>query len=249
MKETKRMLYTLLSLIFLFLSTGYGHLQASMLMGNIQYPSSIRPSKTSSLPVVYNCGKRISTIVHDSGIPKITFEITKRKDQNRFYLLISRDIEWVMKEPLENEKTSNTVDYLKISPDKSYKFFVLDLIQDTPQDMSLDAFGKWNGNQPLTYHWEIIEQTLPEEGKIPDSTIVVCYFPEAVKGVKGGSGIELPTIVLDSSMLDLFGSLENLKEESIKLQLTSLNSDTIHSPTQQKIKSEQGRLLIVQTLT
>jgi len=239
------------SLIFSILATApTGLFARSLLMGNVQFPYTIK--KMSPIRVYY-AGKIIHSHSHEIGVPKVTFEIPRGKRQNRFYILITEEISYQLKDLLELNSKQNTVDYLKVIPNQSYKFYVLDLIQDTPlfdQSTSIEALKNKNITSTTpTYHWEIREELLPESGEIPDATIVICYFPEFIAGLKGGSNLELPTIVLRSDMLERAGSQEKLYEESIKLQLASINSDTIHAPTKCETKSDQQRMLIVYSMT
>lgn len=241
---------TLLSLIFSILATtatiGYTR---SLLMGTIQFPPAIK-----QIPAirVYYGGKIISSNIHESGMPKVTFEVTRGKRQNRFYILVIETFDYQLKQTLESDWNQNTIDYLKITPDQPYKFYVLDLIQDTPeldQNNSMEILKHHTQNYPSTYHWEINDGELSQEGKVPDATIIVRYFPELIQGLKGGNNLELPTIVLRPDMVEHYGSEEKLYEDSIKLLLASIDSDTIHAPTKREIKSDHRRVLVVYSMT
>ncbi len=238
-------------LIFSILATAPISIFArSLLMGTVQFPHAI-----SDIPTirVYYGGKIISSHLHEGGIPKTTFEITRGKRQNRFYILVTAEIGYQLKNLLEPDWNQNTIDYLKVIPGQPYKFYILDLIQDNPtfdQNNSMEALKQHSqANTTPSYHWEIYEQELSESGKIPDATIVICYFPEFVAGLKGGSQLELPTIVLRSDMVERAGSRDKLNQESIKLQLASIDSDTIHAPTKRELKPQQHRMLIAYSMS
>ena len=230
-----------ISLIFSILATVSANINArSLLMGTVRFPHAVTPIR------IYYGGKIIPSNTPNSVIQKVTFEIPRGNRQNRFYVLITEEIGYQLKKILEPDSNQNTVDYLKVVSDQPYKFYVLDLIQDTSQ------FDNGNGieiSTNLTYHWEIHEKQLPESGQIPDATIVICYFPELVAGLKGGSNLELPTIILRSDILEQAGSQEKFTEKSIRLQLASINSDTIHAPTKREIRSEHHRILIAYSMT
>ena len=236
------------SLIFLILATAPAGLFArSLLMGTVQFPHII----DQLLPRrVYYAGKIVRS---DIDARRMLFEIPRGTRQNRFYILITEEISYQLKDLLEPDGKQNTIDYLKVIPDQTYKFYVLDLIQDIPpfnQSTSIATLKNKNlVSTTPTYHWEIREELLPETGEIPDAAIIICYFPEFVAGLKGGSNLELPTIVLRSDMLERAGSQDKLYEESIKLQLSSINSDTIHAPTKCETRSDKQRMLIVYSMT
>ncbi len=239
------------SLILSILATASTGLFArSLLMGTIQFPHTI---KQVSPIRVYYAGKIIHSHIHEIGVPKVTFEIIRGKRQNRFYILITEEISYQLKDLLELDSKQNTIDYLKVIPGQPYKFYVLDLIQDIPPFNQITGMPTIKNKNLVsttpTYHWEIREELLPTTGEIPDAAIVICYFPEFVAGLKGGSSLELPTIALRSDMLKSAGSQDKLYEESIKLQLASINSDTIHAPTKCETKLDQQRMIIVSSMT
>ncbi|HEB41644.1 MAG TPA: hypothetical protein ENI08_01320 [Candidatus Dependentiae bacterium] len=201
---------------------------------------------------IYYGGKIIKTDVHVI-IPKITFEIGKGNRQNRFYFLVTPTISYDFKKTPDNDWEHNTIAHLKVPEGKDYKFYVMDLIEDTSSILDRDSIEILRQqelqNIQSAYHWEVHEEHLPENGKIPDATIIVCFFPEFIENIKGGSHIELPTIVIKSDIINAIGSEKKLHEESIKLQLASLNSDTIHAKTKQEVKSDQRRTLIMNLIT
>lgn len=244
----------LLLFIFSYLATTILFLYPrSLLMGLIQFPRVLK--KIPPIRVYYG-GKIINSYAH-KGIPKVTFEISKTNQQTIFYLLVTENIHYQVKEFSDRTYQSNIIDHLQLPPHQLYKFYRLELvpssIETTDNNMELLAQEqtslKNKKDKTDNYHWKISEKRLPQNGKIPDETIVICYFPHAIATVKGGSKIELPTLIIKPNIIELMGSEEKLHEASIKLQLASLDLDTIHAPTKREIKQHYQHTLVINTIT
>jgi len=224
MKKIKTTSYKALSLIFAILSTASSALAApSVLGGTLQF------SKNSTLVDINIdfCGAQIATTSHDTAIPKITFEIPKSKDQWHFDVLItSTKIDFQLKQFPDQEVIQNTVDYLKIDPQASYKYYSIDFVDSA---------------------WEIEEKKLPETGRIPDRTIIIECYPEWIQDFKGGSEVEFPTLYLNNAIADLGATEEDFKEALVKLELAALDSKIIHSPVRRKTQTipDKKRVLIM----
>ena len=235
----------LLSFIFAYLSTDTPFLYArSLVMGMIQFPRILK--KIPSVRIYYG-GKIVNSHAHE-GIAKVTFEVSKNNRQSTFYLLITEHIQYQVKTFADKSWQSNTIDYLQLPPQQPYKFYRLELLPDALETMDTMEIPKQQTRQTEKdnrYHWKVYEEQLPTTGKIPDETIVVCYFPEAITIRNGGSKLELPAIAIKHNVIDWMGSEEKLHEESIKLQIASLDTDTIHAPTRQEIKQNPQRTLII----
>ena len=67
--------------------------------------------------------------------------------------------------------------------------------------------------------------------------------------LNGGSKLELPAIIIKHNVIDLMGSEEKLHEASVKLQIASLDTDTIHTPTKREIKQDYQCTLIINNIT
>jgi len=237
MKKIKTTLYKIVSLIFIILSIGQPSYAQSLLGGLFQFAKNTNLDNVNIS--VCHCGKTIATQKHITGIPKITYEIPKYNDQNTFYILIvSTAPSYTLKEFPNQKEQQNTIDYLKINTTIPYLFYKLELV---PNESS-------TSDQP-TYHWNITETTLPENGQIPDTTIIITYFSHFIKAIKGGNHLELPTIYIDNSEIDIFGSEENFEDAIIRLQLTSLDLKALHVPTKQKIQTDSCRVMIMDTIT
>lgn len=226
MKKIKTTSYKALSLIFTVISVHSNLLAAPSLIGG-----TIQFSKNSTLvPLNMNCGgTQITTATHETSLPKITFEIPKATNQTHFEVLITAaKIECQLKQYPDKTEIINTFDYLKIDPQSSYKYYVLDLIDDA---------------------WEIKEETLPATGQIPDRAIIIECYPEWINECKGGSTVELPTLYINNASER--ASEESFEEALIKLELTALDSKIIHAPIKRQIQtvSDKKRILIMDTIT
>lgn len=227
MKKIKTTSYTALSLILGILSTGSPVAAAPSLIG-----CTIQFSKHSTLtPIHVNCGgTQITTTVHETGLPKITFEITKATDQTHFEVVVtSAKIEVQLKKYPNGTDIINTFDYLKLNQQANYKYYVLDLVDDV---------------------WNIKEEQLPATGQIPDRAIIVECYPEWISDFKGGSAVELPTLYVDNAS-ERNTSQENFEEALIKLELTALDSKIIHAPIRRQVQAiaDKKRVLIMDSIT
>ncbi len=83
------------------------------------------------------------------------------------------------------------------------------------------------------YTWTIDPMAL-KENKIPDDALIVCYTPQYVERMEGGSSIQLPKIIIKDNVLELAGSESNLIDSSITLLLSSLDTDAIHANVPKK---------------
>jgi hypothetical protein len=243
MKNIKITFYKALSLILIIVSTGVSTIYAqSILIGSIQFEKNTPLNQIS----ICQFGKKVSSQIHTVGTSKISYEISKSNAQTRFYILITPTApEHELKKFPEQDGQQHTIDYLKIGTDTPYAFYVLDLVQD-PVAPTTDLI---NAPAQPTFHWEIREDTLPETGQIPDTAIIINYFPSLVKTVKGGTSLELPTIFMNTPLAEQFESKENFEDALIKLQLSSLEFNAIHAPIKRKTKIDGPRLLIMDTLT
>lgn len=227
MKNIKITSYKVLSLIFAILSTGLTTVGApSSISSTLQY------SKNSTLvtPNVISGGTQPILSTHENAM-KVTFEIPKGSDQWHFDLLITAaKIDYHLKEFPQQEDFQNTVDYLKIDPQSCYKYYSLDFVEGI---------------------WEITEKQLPETGQIPDRVIIVECYPEWIQEIKGGSSVELPTIYLNNAIANLGATEEDFQDALVKLELTALDSKTIHSPMRRKTQtiSDKKRILIMDLIT
>jgi hypothetical protein len=225
MKRFQTPSYKALSIIFTLLSAHSNSAAPSLIGGTVQF------SKNSTLvPLNMNySGTQITTATHETSLPKITFEVPKANNQTHFEVLVTAaKIEFQLKQYPDKSEIINTFDYLKIDPKSSYKYYVLDLVDDA---------------------WDIKEQTLPSTGQIPDRAIIVECYPEWISEFKGGSAVELPTLYINNASDR--ASEESFEEALIKLELTALDSKIIHAPIKRQIQTvaDKKRILIMDTIT
>ena len=119
MKTIKISSYKALSLIFAILSTAVTLLPAQApLMVTLRYTTK----STVIQPNVNYSGMRIITNMHETaGVTKVTFEIPRASDQNRFYCLAtSAHIGGILKNSPEGITQLNTLECLAIDPTKPY---------------------------------------------------------------------------------------------------------------------------------
>ncbi len=224
---------TFLALLILTYLTSHTNPPATpLILGTFQFPQTIM---SVPVPRIYHMGKTIPCEVHE-GTKKVTFDLPKQKDTHRFSLVITESIRYELKK--NDFLDQQTVDYIYIPAGKPYKYYELKLTHVKKENEDSKKLG-----------WKIKEKQLAfNTHRIPDEAIVVLYSPEYIEGLSGGTGLELPIIAIKSDVVDLAGSAENLYESSIKLQLASLNSDTIHLPLKHVIKQLGQRTLIAPTL-
>ncbi len=128
---------------------------------------------------------------------------------------------------------TNTVNYLKINPAEPYKFYAIELVLIPEQK---DDSSEAKSNSTMVYKWLIKEIELPQNGRLPDDTIIVCYEPQFVERLDGGSSFEFPKIILKSDLLSAVGSEEKLHQESAKMLISALDLDAIHANIRQEVK-------------
>jgi hypothetical protein len=226
MKKTIIASYKQLCLILAILSTGLTFAVPSSIGSTLQY------SKNSTLvtPNIICGGTQPIVSTHETAM-KITFEIPKGSDQWHFDILITAaKIDYQLKEFPQQEDFQNTVDYLKIDPQSSYKYYALNFIDGI---------------------WEITEKQLPETGRIPDRTIIIECYPDWIQEIKGGSAVELPTIYLNNAITESGSTEQDFKDALVTLELTALDSKTIHAPMRRKTQtlSDKKRILIMDLIT
>lgn len=196
--------------------------------GRIQFPESVR-----TLPDlrIYQGGKKISTAEIDAKSKRVFFTIPDERHQTRFTLLITESFQF--------KTEDNVVHYLKLAHDQPYKFYAITLKERLISTEGINTLTN-QPKEPITqYYWDVKEMRLPyEDGRIPDTTIIVCCNPDYIDYLQGGSVVELPTIYIKRNILSLVGSESKLHEKSVELLLASLDYDMMHVSVKQKIKPD-----------
>lgn len=196
--------------------------------GSIQFPHSL--TNVPNLRI-YQGGKKINTSEIDTKRKRLFFSISEQRYQTQFTLLITESFHFKTEE--------NAVQYLKISPEQPYKFFVLNLKERLIQSESNLSLSNQLKEPQTYYYWDIKQMNLPfEDGRIPDTTIIVCYNPEYISHLKGGNIVELPTLYIKPNILNIVGSESKLHEQSVELLLASLDYDMMHVAPKQNIKPD-----------
>src|SRR4030095_15014683 len=242
MNKIKIPSYKSLSLIFIILSTGITLFPAQApLMVTLRYTKE----STIIKPNVNYSGIRVITNAHETGgITKITFEIPRAIDQNRFYCLVtSVNVGGMLKASPEGIIHQNTLECLAINKHAPYKFYIIDLIKNSCLSESSDPLCPINP----TYHVEIKEETLPTTGKLPDRTICIGCDPQWIININGGTQPEF-TIALDNSITEQHQSEEKFEEAIIKLQLAALDSNALHASTRRTIKTDGRCTRIIESI-
>lgn len=206
--------------------------QKTILVGNIQFPSSITTVPNIR---VYYAGHKIPCENRDDT-KKVIFSIPEHKERTIFYLLISADLDFFSHE--------NTVPFLKLKKNSIHKFYIL-------QRVPIEQKEKRKKNDSLpqqAYTWLVKELplNLPDE-RIPDETIIIRYHSEFVQGLEGGNAIEFPKIIIKNDFLALVGSEEKLHQISNKLFFAALNTDTIHEAPPSEFILTMGNKALIAT--
>lgn len=229
MKTIKITSYKALSLILTILSiSGHSFAAPSLIGGTIQFSRNSTPIELS----INYSGSQITATLHKALTPKITFEIPKSNTQTHFEVLVTlAKIDYQLKSRPDQTDIQNTIDYIKIDPQSSYKYYVLDFIDDA---------------------WQIREETLPETGQIPDRAIIIECYPEWITDFKGGSAVELPTLYLNNALIEHNESTaQQFRDDLAKLELSALESKILHAPIQRQVQdvSDKKRILVMDLIT
>lgn len=190
----------------------------------IQFPTSLK-----SVPGVrvYCAGTKLPCQI-DHETNRLTFTVEAKKHRTLFDMVITALPQFESKE--------NTIKFLKVANSRPYKLYTLELITmlresaNTSPEKIAELF-----NQEPTYTWRINEGKLLNN-RIPDNAIIVCYDPQYVDNLIGGSAVEFPKIVIKEDIVNLVGSEKKLHDMSARLILDLLHMDTIHANVTQQVK-------------
>ncbi|HEV2916218.1 MAG TPA: hypothetical protein VGW78_00570 [Candidatus Babeliales bacterium] len=188
-----------------------------LLIGKIVFPLS----QALTYELTYG-GQKITTEIDGSTL---IFRMPINKHQQSFFLLFIEDFDNVYKIG-ESAIEQKTVDYQIARAGILYHFFELQKDNDA---------------------WIVAPQLLPDNGRIPDNTIIVRCPADYLKSIEGGSYYQLPTIVLKDNIIELAGSEEQLQEKSVALHMASLDIAPFYEPMKETKKLSGNRILIVPT--
>jgi len=226
---------------FPLIPTGSGA-SSVLLMGSIQYPQIIEKVPTIR---IYRGGNKIKSEVNDEG-KKLNFSIFASSYQTKFYVLLSEKIDFV------TEK--GVVLYLKVPSMSPYKLYELELVKsDVFSDVATDTQGIKHESK-VVYRWEIREEMLPGNGKIPDDAVIVYQNPAHISGLDGdyagevgAAAYDLPKIVIRSDLLDIVGSEKELHDLSDKQLLSAIDFDPLHTAITQEISHKAKTIVALTT--
>jgi len=195
----------------------------ALYVGNIQFPQSIQNTPQMA---VYRGGIKIKTET-DEASKNIQFTVSDDKSCKTFYILITQDIQPYIQE--------HTVQYLKTDPKQDYKFYRIDLIENKAEQPDED-----------TYKWNIKDETIPTDGRIPDSTIIIIFDPSFVDKIEGGTKLELPKVIMKQNIVEIAGgSEEMLHDKTIQMLMSSLDLNLIHTRLTPEIKQNHKKKLVI----
>lgn len=205
--------------------------------GTIQFPRSV--TKVPDIRI-YRSGSIIDAAI-DNTSKKISYSISDDRSQNMFTLLIAES------KALSAEVDENTIKYWKVKPRHPYKFYSLMLKEVVANNQSTSSRTQ---AQQSPFIWAVKEHTLTfNNGRIPDNTIMVCYNPDFIDTISGGSIVNVPSIVIKPDILRMVGSEVILHEKSVEMLLSSaLDYDSLHSHVKQTVKLDYPNKTVV-TLT
>lgn len=192
---------------------------------NSFYFGKIKSTKSSfSTPITYYYRGNFGLLMPQNKL--ITFEIPADSKEKRLYLLITDlELQPVSEQTNDGSVIFNTFQHLELASDALYRFFIL--------------------NQSETGKWSISEEQLPDNRTIPDQTIVLLYFPELISHITDGSLSELPTIFIEPLPEEQTHLLpKEITERLIKMQLSAINLNTIHTPVKQLLHHKNSKILI-----
>lgn len=218
--------FTFLFLLFSLKSIATG-ISATSMAGRIKFCSNPFPV------AIYHSGTKISSEINPHT-KELFFHVPKINNMTQWIIItepLSMQNFQVIYDPYsEAQKDSNTIDYLKISPNQKYLLYKLSL-----KDQK----------------WIIKEESLDESHRIPDNAIIVCCNPDFVSSIEGSNLLELPTIKMHHDPISLVGSEEEFNKVINQLTLASINMDTIHSRSSQvkHIKIADNRVIIAAPLS
>lgn len=204
--------------------------------GAVQFPTNLE--MVPNLRVYY--AGNIATCEPNESTKQQSFAIAEQPHRNFFYLLVATasDVEFC--------SPDNTIPYLRLKKDSPYKFYTLERVitQSKSKKRKLNDSGyeySWNSKQ--------IDLVAITGGKIPDDTIIVSYHPEYVKGLEGGSMVELPKLIIKTNVAQLAGSENKLYEQSDRWFLAALNIDTIHGTAKSELRiNPQAKTVLAMNL-
>jgi hypothetical protein len=190
----------------------------SLRTGIIEFPRTLQ--RIPPLEIFFE-GQKIKVEVEGN---KILFTVPMNRRLLRFFFLFVEHPDYLTKSSTDNTP-QNTIDYLRVKQGTPYRIFELQSQQD---------------------QWFVIERLLPEDGHIPDNTIIV-YIPAAyIADVTGGNRLELPHVIIKDNIVDLAGGSEDILQQiTDELTIKALDFAALHIPMKESMHLVGNRVLLV----
>lgn len=191
------------------------------------------------MPAISYEGQQIIITECDETNNKICYEVPlSRKHQKDIYFLFTENenITITLKDH-DELAINNTVDHLSIKKDASYRIF------KTTINHKYDFKTK-----KTMVSWTIKEMALPENGHIPDSTLIFPIPSNYVKELIDGDTMQLPTIVINDNIHLIAGGEDNIHEIALKEVVASIDLKTLHTRPLKAMKQIGASTLIIPTV-
>jgi hypothetical protein len=207
--------------IFIFTHTIFIYPSAiSIRTGAIEFPLTLQ--RIPNVEIFYE-GQKIKVEIETN---KLVFNIPMSRMQWRFFILFVENADYVLKSS-DGLTVQNTVDYQIVQSGIPYRVFEL----------------QTQGDQ-----WLIAERLLPDNGRIPDSTIIVYFPPNYIDTVTGGNRLELPHVLIKDNIVELAGGEELLQEKADELSLATIDTAMLHMPMKETVRLAGNRVLVIPTV-
>lgn len=199
-------------------------------VASVQFPDSVK-----LLPDMraYFEGYKISC-EKDRDLNRILFSIPTDRSTRKLYLLVAEQSLF--------EAEENTIKYLKVRPQDSYKLWSLELVHKKQLDeveSKITGGIKLNADEKSKYAWIIKEEVVPHDtGQLPDNTVILLFDPKLIDRLEGGSGVELPKMMITPDVLKQVGSEKALHDISAQYLLSALDCDAFHARIQSDVKQD-----------
>jgi len=198
---------------------------------SVEFPKSVK-----NIPqiCIYYGGERFPCEVDQEG-KRACFTLPIDKACTTFFFLIA--------DTLSFESENNTIQYLKVDTDQSYKFYQMELVRAPKKRYRLPS-QKGKPEKEIKDRWMIVKRDLKSDGRIPDDAIIVLLDADYVQTVREDKGFELPTIVIKDNVLEVAGSEQKLQDKAIELLLSSLDYGPLHVNAKIHTKQEQKTIMV-----
>lgn len=226
--------YPFLVSTILLLLTSANIQSRGLMIGTINFPKNL---PTIPHVRIYYEGKIVNG-TPDNQKKSISFSIPKLDQEFKFTLLITESIEFAISEVKIKDTQQNTISFMKIPEEHTYKLYDL---------LLLPKFNTENSKKPtLEYQWKVCSQLrcMPNR-MVPDNALVLLLDPAWIESVQGTTEYEFPTITIDQARITENGSTEQFYKKTDEIILAAIDSDTMHAMSDKPaIKQAHSRVTI-----